>query len=55
MAFEIVLGIVSDVALIQSDLGPSGNNLEVIANVKSLLKQFLRELGDKCEGPQAIP
>lgn len=54
-AFGTGLGIVSGVALIQSDLGPSGNNLEVIANVKGVLQQFWREPGGNWQGPQAIP
>lgn len=40
MAYGIGLGIVSSVALIQSNLGPSGNNLEVITNVKGILQEF---------------
>lgn len=53
-AFETGLGIVTGVSLIQSDLGPSGNNLEVIANVKGVLQQFRRVPGGSWQGPQAI-
>lgn len=54
-AFGTELGIVSGVSLIQSDLGPSKNNLEVIANVNGVLQQFVREPGGRWWGPKAIP
>lgn len=53
-AFGTGLGVVTGVSLIQSDLGPSGNNLEVIANVKGVLQQFWREPGGSWRGPQAV-
>lgn len=49
------LGIVTSISLIQSDLGPSRNNLEVIANVRGVLQQFWREPGGRWQGPQAVP
>lgn len=54
-SFGTELGIVTGVSLIQSDLGPSSNNLEVIANVKGVLQQFWREPGGRWQGPQAVP
>lgn len=54
-AFGTELGIIIGVSLIQSDLGPSRNNLEVIANVKGVLQQFWREPGWRWQGPQAVP
>lgn len=54
-AFGTGLGIVTGVSLNQSDLGPSRNNLEVIANVKGVLQQFWRGPGGSWQGPQAVP
>lgn len=48
------LGVVTGVALIQGDLGPDSNNLEVIANAKGVLQQFHLAPCQAWSGPVAV-
>ena len=52
--FGIGLGVVTGVTVIQGDLGPSSNNLEVIANAKGVLQQFHHEPGQAWSGTTAV-